>query len=94
MAVQRRVTLRQGLNVVEEHLNQETGVLKSGMMAWIMVIMNVIREILTMLMVVISSDELNLDGTVMMEDLGLQMFVGIGAEMEEDCQLKNAMITI
>jgi len=56
--------------------------------------MNVIREILTMLMVVISLDELNLDGTVMMEDLGLQMFVGIGAEMEEDCQLKNAMITI
>ena len=45
-------------------------------------------------MAAISLDELSQVGFVVMADLGNLMFVGIGVETEEDCQLKNVMITI
>lgn len=94
MVVLRHVMLKLDLNAEEELSNQETGVLKSGMMVSIMDSTSAIREISIMRMVVTSSEELNLVGLVMMEDLGLLMFVGIGVEMEEDYLLKNVMITI
>lgn len=42
----------------------------------------------------ISLDELSQVGFAVMAGLGNLMFVGIGVETEDDCQLKNVMITI
>lgn len=94
MVALKLATQKTGSNAVEEHFCLETGALRFGMMDLTMGIMSVIKETLTMLMGVTSLEELSLDGTAMMADLGPLMYAGTGAEMEGGCQQRSVMIII